>query len=88
MERYTHSVLEVCQQLHDVVTGSLVASHQENDELYRWLHMRVETWSSNGSGTCAYDDLVYQLCTQVLAEYSAYMEMLVALCKGWEENGS
>lgn len=63
------SVLDACEDLHMLATGTLVASIEYGDRVYRWLHGRVQGWKPSPDSTVEYDTLVLMLAKKALREY-------------------
>lgn len=67
-DRYKHTILSTCLDLHMTATGKLADMPGCTDRLAGWLQWRLETWRPC-SVVSSFDEIVKSLATLALEEY-------------------
>lgn len=71
-------ILDTCETLHGVFTGSHMMSREDADYLYHWLRGRVANWKPATERSRLYDSIVYTLALKALAEYQDWWQRIGA----------
>jgi hypothetical protein len=75
-DRYEHSIIDVCVDLHDDISGSGdPLSLERREQLIDWLRRRLKAWKNTPNdfhvSTCDYDHAVRLLAKATLEMHDA-----------------